>query len=270
MPNWTANKIRFSGKREDIVSVLKLVIVGKEFIESVKKDEFDLCKHVQSHPNYCDSDRKVCEKCEHGKLGFWFQTHYIHNKTNCNGQFCPLLSPNGEDISEWQMVKVNDYGLHPSNLKEGEVYFGILIPQPKGMFQGGTNDAIAKRNARFGIEDWFDWNKTNWGTKWNPNRGETTFEWLDDTTAELSFCTAWSLPEPWLRKLAEECKKHNVEIEGEFADEDFGSDMGEFRTTTADDDCDDDILVTHDSMNEELYERCWGEGSLDDCDGNED
>ena len=62
MPNWTANKIRFSGKREDIVSVLKLVIVGKEFIESVKKDEFDLCKHVQSHPNYCDSDRKVCEK----------------------------------------------------------------------------------------------------------------------------------------------------------------------------------------------------------------
>ena len=62
-----------------------------------------------------------------------------------------------------------------------------------------------------------------------------------------------------------------MEIEGEFADEDFGSDMGEFRTTTAEDDEDDgDIIITHDSMNRELYERCWGEGSLDDCDDEED
>lgn len=248
MPNWTANQIRFSGKREDIVSVLKLVIVGKEFLKNIKKDEFDLCKHVQSHPCYNDSDRKVCEKCEHGK-------------------FCPLLSPKGKDVTEWEMAKVNDYGVHPNHLKEGDVYFGILIPQPRGMFQGGTNDATAKRNARFGIEDWYEWNSKYWGTKWNPSRDETTFEWLDDTTAELSFWTAWSLPEPWLMKLAEECKKHNVEIEGEFADEDFGGDMGEFRTTNADDDEDDgNLIVTHDSMNQELYERVWGEDALEGCD----
>ena len=136
MPNWTANQIRFIGNRNDIVSVLKLVIVGKEFLKSIKKDEFDLCKHVQSHPCYNDSDRKVCEKCEHGK-------------------FCPLLSPKGSDVSEWEMVKVNEYGLHRNHLKEGDVYFGILIPQPRGMFQGGTNEGIAKRNLRFGILDWY-------------------------------------------------------------------------------------------------------------------
>ena len=58
-----------------------------------------------------------------------------------------------------------------------------------------------------------------------------------------------------------------MELEGEFADEDFGSDMGEFRTTTADDDEDDgNLIVTHDSMNQELYERCWGEDALEGCD----
>ena len=245
MPNWVSNQVRFIGDRDNIASVLKLVIVDKDFLENIKKGEFNLCEHVQSHAAYNGEDKKVCNKCEHGK-------------------FCPLLSPKGSDVTVWEMAKVDEYGLHPSHFQEGDIYFGILIPQPRGMFQGATNNKIQKRNARFGIEDWLDWNVENWGTKWNPNPDETTLEWLDDTTAELCFPTAWSLPEPWLKKLAEECRKHGVEIEGEFADEDFGGDMGEFRTACAEEGEEGDIVITHDSENRELYERCWGEGMLDD------
>ena len=193
MPNWVSNQIRFIGDRDNIASVLKLVIVDKDFLETLKKGEFNLCEHVQSHASYNDEDRKICDKCEHGK-------------------FCPLLSPKGSDVTVWEMAKVDEYGLHPSHFQEGDIYFGILIPQPRGMFQGATNSKIQKRNARFGIEDWFDWNVENWGTKWNPNPDETTLEWLDDTTAELCFPTAWSLPEPWLTKLAEECRKHGRKV----------------------------------------------------------
>lgn len=249
MPNWTANQIRFIGNRDDIASVLKLVIVDKEFIESVKKDEFDLCKHVQSHASYNDEDKKACADCEHG-------------------MFCPLLSPKGSDVDEWRMAKVDEYGLHPSHFQEGDIYFGILIPQPRGMFQGDTNNKIAKRNLRFGIPDWLDWNVENWGTKWNPNSDNTTLEWLDGTTAQLRFLTAWCLPEPWLVKLAEECKKHNVEIEGEFSDECPGENMGEFHTSC--DDGDDAIIITDDSDNREIYERCWGEGSFDAYDDDDE
>lgn len=248
MPNWTANLIRFIGNRDDIVSVLKLVIVDNEYLENIKKDEFNLCSHVQSHPNYCDSDREVCEKCEHGK-------------------FCPLLSPKGADVTEWEMARVSEYGVHTGDFQEGDVYFGILIPQPRGMFQGGTNEDVAKRNARFGIEDWFDWNKEHWGTKWNPDRDNTTFEWLGDTEAELTFWTAWQFPEAWMKKLATECKKHNVEMEGEFADEDFGSCMGEFRM---DDEEEEDLTIIYDSLNRDLYERVWGEGSLEGTGYDED
>ena len=238
MPNWVANQIRFIGDRDNIASVLKLVIVDKDYLESLKKDEFNLCEHVQSHAAYNGEDRKVCDECEHGKS-------------------CPLLS------DKYHVASVDDYGLHPSDFQEGDIYFGILIPQPRGMFQGATNSKIQKRNARFGIDDWYDWNIDNWGTKWNPNPDDATFEWLDDTTAQLCFTTAWSLPEPWLVKLAEECKKHSVELEGEFADEDFGGDMGEFHTPIEDGE-DDAIIIFHDSENRELYERCWGEGSFDD------
>jgi len=241
MPNWVSNQIRFIGDRDNITSVLKLVIVDKRFLENNKKGEFNLCEHVQSHASYNDEDRKVCDKCEHGKS-------------------CPLLS----DTDGWLVASVDDYGQSTNRLEEGDVYFGILVPQPIAMYQGGTNRRIQSINARFGILDWLEWNIKNWGTKWNPNRDETTLEWLDDTTAQLCFTTAWSLPEPWLTKLAEECRKHGVEIEGEFADEDFGGDMGVFRTACAEEGEEGDIVITRDSENRELYERCWGEGMLDE------
>lgn len=241
MPNWTAIQITLTGKHEDIESVLKLVLIGKDFIESVRKDEFDLCKHIKSHPNYTEDDRKVCDGCEHCGI-------------------CPLLSPKGDDANEWNMAKVKDYGLHPDGLQEGHIYFGILIPQPKEMYNGGTNRNVELRNRRFGIIDWFDWNHRMWGTCKNPCHDDTRFEWVDDTTAELSFWSAWSLPEPWLRKLSEECLKHDVYLEGRFADDDFHGRMGEFNN----DECnvEDPIYLYDLDLDTELYAKVWGEEAL--------
>jgi hypothetical protein len=71
-----------------------------------------------------------------------------------------------------------------------------------------------------GCKDWYDWAVKNWGTKWNSSDG--VYE--NDT---LSFQTAWSLPEPVLVKLSEMFP--DVRISVVYADEDIGSNCGEFQ-----------------------------------------
>ena len=44
--------------------------------------------------------------------------------------------------------------------------------------------------------NWFDWNCANWGTKWNADSG-----FLNKNT--ISFFTAWTPPEPIVKKLSE-------------------------------------------------------------------
>jgi len=59
-----------------------------------------------------------------------------------------------------------------------------------------------------GDQGWYDWQCTNWGTKWNadtmsiPRKAER--ESLDDEDyLEVVFNTAWSDPQPWFEKLSE-------------------------------------------------------------------
>jgi hypothetical protein len=56
-----------------------------------------------------------------------------------------------------------------------------------------------------GYKDWYDWNTKHWGTKWNACEGEIVFNITHDgeTLMEFTFDTAWSVPEPIWRKLAE-------------------------------------------------------------------
>lgn len=76
---------------------------------------------------------------------------------------------------------------------------------------------------KYGAPTWYDWCCSNWGTKWNACNAEV----CDNT---LYFSTAWSFAEPVMAKLAELCAKHNVGFEGEWADEDMGSNTGCFDT----------------------------------------
>ena len=74
-----------------------------------------------------------------------------------------------------------------------------------------------------GAATWYDWCVANWGTKWNACEVQ-----VSDYTIEFS--TAWAFAEPVMRKLAELCAKHSVDFEGEWADEDMGSNTGCFDT----------------------------------------
>ncbi len=76
--------------------------------------------------------------------------------------------------------------------------------------------ALAHYNRqKFGFPDWYDWRVSHWGTKWNADNGEEAGDCLPE------FQTAWSMPEGWLRALAE-----HVDFILFYADEDMGHNCG--------------------------------------------
>lgn len=82
---------------------------------------------------------------------------------------------------------------------------------------------LYENKKKYGATTWYDWCCSNWGTKWNAyNVG------IYDNT--LSFATAWSFAEPVMRRLSELCTQYNVEFDGEWADEDMGSNTGCFES----------------------------------------
>ena len=58
-----------------------------------------------------------------------------------------------------------------------------------------------KAHAECGHTDWYGWSIENWGTKWNSYSNEIREE--ADGLLVFKMETAWSYPEPIMRKVAE-------------------------------------------------------------------
>ena len=110
----------------------------------------------------------------------------------------------------------------------------LNIPEEKEkIFLGHRTDIteedwIAGRQAfrnilQYGAPTWYEWSINNWGTKWN---AYDCVEFIDisEDHNEICFNTAWSAPHPILAALARMYPE--IEIEHEWADEDFGHNLG--------------------------------------------
>ena len=71
-----------------------------------------------------------------------------------------------------------------------------LYPAPKDMFHGNLGEKERKDCAEKGIPNWYDWQTSNWGTKWDTADGDWQYEEAGDGEAILSgsFQTAWAPP----------------------------------------------------------------------------
>lgn len=75
--------------------------------------------------------------------------------------------------------------------------------------------------AQFGPGlDWYSWNSTHWGTKWNAYDVDRR---ADDT---VKFDTAWAHPAGLMGILSEKFPSATIEVA--YADEDFGYNLGEY------------------------------------------
>lgn len=98
--------------------------------------------------------------------------------------------------------------------KNGDMDFESIIPMPDNIFRGNLGK---KERELYGKNNWHDWSVKHWGTKWNACEayaGHTGIE----------FETAWSAPEPVIKKLSKMFP--DVVIEHWWADEDIGYNCG--------------------------------------------
>jgi hypothetical protein len=109
--------------------------------------------------------------------------------------------------------------LFKSDKEEGRaVDFNKLIQMPD--FDQGDIPVESLRST----PNWYQWSCSHWGTKWN------AYDMVVDTDG-IRFETAWSCPEPIVRKLAEMLP--GVEWQWAYADEDIGSNCGLWVRTAA-------------------------------------
>lgn len=88
-------------------------------------------------------------------------------------------------------------------------------------FSRSLTQALADEyKKKFGHCDWYGWQTANWGTKWNG------YDQYSDDTNVIEFNTAWSTPYNLLVNLSK--KYPQVTFEVEYADEDFGYNVGKY------------------------------------------
>ena len=82
------------------------------------------------------------------------------------------------------------------NAQEGEGLLQAMVPPPENMFHGNLGEAERRECAEKGIPNWYDWNISNWGTKWDVSLEGLEFEDNGDGTASISgwFDSAWAPP----------------------------------------------------------------------------
>ena len=70
--------------------------------------------------------------------------------------------------------------------------FEKIIPMPEDIYRGSIG---AKEKDLYGENNWYDWSSKNWGTKWNSEDAEISFN-------AIRFITAWSPCIPVIATLA--------------------------------------------------------------------
>lgn len=102
----------------------------------------------------------------------------------------------------------------------GSIDFNKVIPTPDNIYHG---DLGKEEFAKYGKNNWLDWNIANWGSKWN-SYGYSDTPSQDFDGSSIEFQTAWSNVDKVISQLAEQYPE--LCFEYLWADEDFGNNTG--------------------------------------------
>lgn len=98
--------------------------------------------------------------------------------------------------------------------------FDKIIPMPKDLFMGAIGPV---EQELYGTNNWMDWSRANWGTKWNAFRFEDDLD--DHDPGRIVFVTANGAPHPVLKKLSE--MYPDIIMRHQWADDNVGCNCGE-------------------------------------------
>jgi hypothetical protein len=114
------------------------------------------------------------------------------------------------------------------------LHFDFIVPAPANIERGGCGGgAVNGIHEDTGEVCWYQWNTSNWGTKWGAySHDHYDVRWLSDYEdkvygrVDLRFDTAWSQPTPIFLAIEQrwEVTVHAVtQDEGGFPDVEYGS-----------------------------------------------
>jgi hypothetical protein len=186
MPNWVVTRIQISGDEEKIKEFENKVLDLSEGAEQV----FTF-NRIKKRPEELDNTISPDPRPE------------IKKVKDMDGN---------EIIVEVYRDIINDWEIQAA-IRRGET-----PPEPIPC-NNATPEQQGELLNKFGRSNWYDWNLHHWGTKWDAKEA-----FYNQEDKILEFQTAWSCPDTILQKMFEQFPDLN--FEGSFADEDFGSNAG--------------------------------------------
>jgi len=126
-----------------------------------------------------------------------------------------------EEVQEFvQNVK----GSKSYETEDYEFDFNHFIPQPSNIFRGSISMREEKMFIEKGIPNWYDWNRENWGTKWNSqlHSSDCSVDHPLHYVHTYNISTAWADPRPILHKMIEMYPHLEFEIEGYEESNEYG------------------------------------------------
>jgi hypothetical protein len=161
--------------------------------------------------------------------------NWVYNSMMIGGDEAKLT----ELLTKWETPPKDD--------EREEFSFQNIIPRPED--QG---------------DNWYDWNCSNWGTKWDACEPET---YWDNDSLEIKFSTAWSQPEPIFVAIGDICKANGLSLTIYFEEEQGWGGAWKLEEDGTWDMTEWDIPESH-AEYEALGRECvcgWDEFRFDDC-----
>ena len=82
-------------------------------------------------------------------------------------------------------------------------------PTYENEFRPITQEMSDRFIKQYGADNWYDWQATNWGTKWDV-KGEEVAATIDGSYARYEFDTAWGPPEGIYKHLVKLFPRHGI------------------------------------------------------------
>lgn len=182
----------------------RLIILGSK--DQVKKviDSFGTHHPAKLSRAYCGDI--ICKKSEKDRMRFgWFneRTGIFQQRDEED----VLGLPDG-----WEFETEEAFCHFPD--------FEKIIPPPKNIFRGDLGEAERVMCDNEGRPNWYDWNRENWGTKWNCYNCKKQ----DDNI--YTFETAWNGVPNLIEALSKMMPK--IEFIYEYSDENVGYNVGSY------------------------------------------
>ena len=133
--------------------------------------------------------------------------NWVNNTVTVNGD--------PEEIKKFKEKAAQSYSSHGGETHEAVFSFWNFKRPPQEALDNGEyyeTHGFSPEKGHTGqtTNNWYNWNSTEWGTKWDACRPETV--WEDASSIQYTFDTAWSMPEPVFEAMVAQHPKLKFDI----------------------------------------------------------